>query len=187
VPADACREEPRPAGQFLARQADQVVAHPAAEMSRVAADPDLAVDDRHRRRFRVALAADPVRRPEHRHDRSLDERDGARQSLQPGDNPAALRLEKAQPVLGRDAARQHQLDRPVRRVDPQQQAPRPRIDPNRQGRAEVEGQCPAAHILDGSGGNPAAPTQLHEPIPPMPRPAPQKLPALVTIWQAAAR
>ena len=138
-------------GELLARQADQVIPDAPAEMDRLAANTDLAIDDRDRRRLRIALPVDPVRRPEHRHDGPLDKGDRPRQGLQPGGNPAALRPQKAQPVFGRDAARQDQLDRPFRRIDPQQQATGPRVDANRQGRAEVERHRAAADILDGSG------------------------------------
>ena len=57
-----------------------------------------------------------------------------------------------------------------------------------QGRAqELRGpHRPAAHILDGSGGNPAASPQPHRPLPRCLHHASQKLPAPVAIWQAAA-
>src|SRR5207253_10684326 len=50
----------------------QMVAHAAADMRRLAAHPDLAIGDRHRRGRRIALATDAVRLVEHRHDRALD-------------------------------------------------------------------------------------------------------------------
>ena len=95
-----------------------MIPDPAAEMSRVAAHPNFAIDNRDRWSLRVAFLADPVRGSKHRHDGTLDKRDGARQGLEPGGDPAALRPQKAQPVFGRDAARQDQLDRPFRRIDP---------------------------------------------------------------------
>ena len=120
-------------------------------MSGVASDPDLAIDARGRRRLRVTLPPDAVRRPEHRHDRAFNKRHGARQRREPGRNPDSLRPQKTQSAFGGDASRQHQLDRTVGRIDPEQQAARPRIDPNQQGRAEVERDGPPADILDGSG------------------------------------
>jgi hypothetical protein len=62
-----------------------------------------------------------------------------------------LGAQKTQSAFGGDAARQYQLNCPVGGIDPEQQATGPRIDPNQQGRAEVERQGPTADILDGSG------------------------------------
>src|SRR5439155_8598977 len=88
---DLRREQTSPSGQLLTRQADQMIPDPATEMSRVAAHPNLAVAYGDWWRLRVAFLPDPVRRPEHRHDRALDKRDRPRQGLEPGGNPAALR------------------------------------------------------------------------------------------------
>jgi hypothetical protein len=120
-------------------------------MSGIATHSDFAIAPRHRRRLRIVLPPDAVRRPEHRHDGALDKRHRARQSREPGRNPNPLRPQKAQPAFGGDAPRQYQLDRAVGRIDSEEQAARPRIDPNQEGRAEIERQGPAADILDGSG------------------------------------
>src|SRR5205085_9553880 len=79
LPADPLRQQARPARHLLARPTDQIVADPPAEMSGVASDPDPSVDPRDRPRLRVTLPPDAVRRTEHRHDRALNKRHGARQ------------------------------------------------------------------------------------------------------------
>ena len=160
---DACGKAAGAARQLLPGQPGEMVAHPAGDMRRVAAHPDLAIGDRHRRRRGIVLAADPVRYPEHRHDGALGKRDRSRQRAEPGGDPAALRRQKPQPVLGWNAIRQHQLDRPRGGVHLEQQAPGARIDPNRQGRADVERHGAAPEILDRSGRNRAAARQPHQP------------------------
>ena len=77
-----------------------MVAHAARDRFGAAAHADFAVDDRHRRRGRIVLAADPVRHAEHRHDRAFGERHAHRQGIEPRRDPAALRFEKASAVSG---------------------------------------------------------------------------------------
>jgi hypothetical protein len=110
-------------------------------MQRITAHADFAVDDRHRRRIRMKLAADPVWDPEHRHDRAFGERHQLRQGLEAGRDPSAFRRHKAHAVVRRHPWRQHEFDDAFGCVDPQADAPRPPTDPNRHRSAEIE-CCP---------------------------------------------
>ena len=126
------------ARQLVMGEGSEMVAHPARDVRRIAAHADLAIGDGHWRRRRIEPAANAMRGPQHRHHRPFDKRHRARQRLEPGGDPMALVPEKAQAQFGRHAARQHQLDPAPGRVDAQPDPPRPRADPDRERRAEVE-------------------------------------------------
>jgi hypothetical protein len=132
-----------------------------------AAHPDLAIGDPDRRSGGIAFVADAVHHPEHRHDRAFQKRHRRRQGVEPRCDPAALRGEKLEAVLGRDAVRQHQLDLPGRGVDAQQEAARPRVHPNRYRRPEVERAGATLRLLDGHGADRADAQQLHVQISPL--------------------
>ena len=89
--ADLCRQPPRARRELVPRHDDEVVADPACQMCRIAADPDFAINDPDRRQRRGTLAPYPMWNPEHRHDRALDERHRLRQRLQTRRDPFALR------------------------------------------------------------------------------------------------
>ena len=137
--------------QFAAGEMSEMVAHPPRQVRRVAAHPDLAVADFDRRRRRVRLTANAVRHAHHRHDCALAERYRLRQGREPCGDPAAMRIEKAQPLLGRDALRDHQFDGAVGGVDPQQEAAGARADANRHRRADIERLRAALHLLKCGG------------------------------------
>src|SRR6516165_8857576 len=99
-------------------------------MSWLAARPDLAVDDPHRRRRRVELATNAMWHPEQRHDSTFDEWHRLRQRLEPRGNPCPLCCQKSQARALRHPARQNELDLALDRVDPQSYPPRPLADPD---------------------------------------------------------
>src|SRR5262249_7921606 len=107
------------------------------------------------------------------------------QRLQPGRDPAAMLRQEFQPLFHWHTARQDEIDLAVRRVDAQQQPARPPADANRQRRAEVEGDRPAADFDQRGGGAAGAARRLDPAIVPIYPVRSQKLPGSAGIWQAA--
>src|SRR5581483_6923054 len=65
---------------------------------------------------------------------------------EPRRDPAALRLEEVERGFGRQPARQNQRETARRRIHAQQQPPRPRVDANRDRRAEPEAVRPRLRL-----------------------------------------
>jgi hypothetical protein len=107
-----------------------VITDAALEMRGIAAHPDLAVMDRHRRRCRVVLAPDAMGDAEHRYDDLLSEPHRLREGCEAGGDPSLLGGEKTQTMTRWHAGRQDELDLAFGRIDPQRDPPRPRADPD---------------------------------------------------------
>ena len=132
----------------------EMIADPARQMRRIAAHPNFAVTDRHRRRGRVGLAADAMRDPEHRHDRAFGERHSVRQRLETARDPGSLARQKAQPLACRHARGQHQFDPALGRIDAQPDPPRPRTDSDRQRAAEFESRDLLSDLFESTTPHP---------------------------------
>ena len=147
---DPCGQTKSTRRQYVTRREDEVVAHPPRQMSRIAADPDLAIDDFDRRSRVIAIETNPVENPEHRHDGSLGKRYGLRQRPEACGDPFPLCRQKSQTHACRDAARQNQLDLACDRIDAHRHPPRAPADPDRDRSADcrfpvrVYSLCPAA-------------------------------------------
>jgi len=135
-------------GKLPARRRDKMVAEAARQMLGFSSHSDFAVDDRHRRRSDVELAADAARDPEHWDDRSFSKRQWRMQSAKAGRDPFALGCEKPQALARRYAAWQDQFDPAFGGIDSQCDPPRPRADPNRQRSAQIERRHLWSDILE---------------------------------------
>jgi len=132
--SDPRREGTCPVGQLGACYCHEMITHPALDMRGIAAHPDLAITDRHRRHCRVVLAPDPVGDAEHRYNHPLSEPHRLREGCEAGGDPSLLGGEKTQTMARRHAGRQDQLDLAFGRIYPQRDPPRPRADPDRDAR-----------------------------------------------------
>ena len=136
--ANAGGERPRPPRQLIVSQHGKMVAHAARQMRGIAAHPNLAIRNRHRRRRDLERVANPMQNPQHRDDSALGKRNRPRQCCKPALDPTALVAQKPQPDLGWHAVRQHQFDPARSGIDTQPDPTRPRADPDRQRGAEIE-------------------------------------------------